>query len=64
MSGTFWKAHISGGEGACAVEVWERMAVRLKIVVDAYANMDGSMQKMGRAMYLMAKFRQENRRPA
>ncbi len=33
-------------------------------LVDAYAKMDGSMEKMGRAMDLMAKFCQENRKPS
>jgi 5,10-methylenetetrahydrofolate reductase len=32
-------------------------------LVDAYAKMDGSMEKMSRAMDLMARFCQENRKP-
>ena len=33
-------------------------------MVDAYAKMDGSMEKMNKAMMLMGKFCQENRKPA
>jgi hypothetical protein len=40
------------------------MAVRPKIVIAACAGMDGSMERMGRAMDLMAKFCQGNRKPA
>ena len=33
-------------------------------MVDAFANMDGSMEKMNKAMELMGKFCRENRKPA